>query len=69
MSRLRQAKDEAESEVANYRSHLEAEYQKSISEVNIIFIWDVIKSYSLCLIDFGLIYAVKWELRLNGEKA
>ncbi|XP_022876723.1 V-type proton ATPase subunit G-like isoform X1 [Olea europaea var. sylvestris] len=31
-TRLRQAKEEAEMEVANYRSHLEAEYQKSISE-------------------------------------
>ncbi|KAK4486349.1 hypothetical protein RD792_009021 [Penstemon davidsonii] len=32
MSRLRQAKEEAEREVANYRSQLEAEYQNSISE-------------------------------------
>ncbi|KAI3464350.1 hypothetical protein Pfo_021013 [Paulownia fortunei] len=32
MSRLKQAKEEAETEVANYRSHLEAEYQKGISE-------------------------------------
>ncbi|PIN13437.1 Vacuolar H+-ATPase V1 sector, subunit G [Handroanthus impetiginosus] len=32
MARLKQAKEEAEREVANYRSHLEAEYQKHISE-------------------------------------
>ncbi|KAL7118238.1 hypothetical protein ACP275_03G123100 [Erythranthe tilingii] len=32
MSRLRQAKEEAETEVAKYRSHMESEYQKSISE-------------------------------------
>ncbi|CAA3012323.1 V-type proton ATPase subunit G-like [Olea europaea subsp. europaea] len=32
MTRLRRAKEEAEMEVVNYRSHLEAEYQKSIFE-------------------------------------
>ncbi|KAG8378466.1 hypothetical protein BUALT_Bualt08G0140100 [Buddleja alternifolia] len=32
MARLRQAKEEAEREVTNYKSHLEDEYQKSISE-------------------------------------
>ncbi|KAK4391251.1 UNVERIFIED_CONTAM: V-type proton ATPase subunit G [Sesamum calycinum] len=32
MTRLKQAKDEADGEVAKYKSHLEAEYQKSISE-------------------------------------
>ena len=30
--RLKQAKDEAEKEAAQYRSHMEEEYQKSISE-------------------------------------
>lgn len=33
MARLKQAKDEAEREVAHYRAHLEAEYQKKVSEV------------------------------------
>ncbi|KZV57095.1 V-type proton ATPase subunit G 1-like [Dorcoceras hygrometricum] len=32
MTRLRQAKEEAEREVANYRSHLESEHQNKISE-------------------------------------
>ncbi|KAK6116689.1 hypothetical protein DH2020_049571 [Rehmannia glutinosa] len=32
MTRLKQAKEEAEREAANYRAHLEAEYKKSISE-------------------------------------
>ncbi|KGN62432.1 V-type proton ATPase subunit G3 [Cucumis sativus] len=32
MARLKQAKDEAEREVAHYRAHLEAEYQKKVSE-------------------------------------
>ncbi|XP_051124401.1 V-type proton ATPase subunit G-like [Andrographis paniculata] len=32
MSRLRQAKEEAEREVANFRSQMEADYQKHISE-------------------------------------
>lgn len=32
-SRLKQAKEEAEREVMNYRSQMEAEYQNSISEV------------------------------------
>lgn len=32
-TRLRQAKEEAEMEVANYRSHLEAEYKQKLSEV------------------------------------
>lgn len=32
-ARLRQAKLEAENEVAQYRAHLEDEYQKSLSEV------------------------------------
>ncbi|PSS31827.1 V-type proton ATPase subunit G like [Actinidia chinensis var. chinensis] len=32
ITRLRQAKEEAEREVANYRSHLDAEYQNKISE-------------------------------------
>jgi len=31
--RLKQAKDEAEREAAQYRSHMEDEYQNSISEV------------------------------------
>lgn len=34
MSRLKQAKDEAEKEVTLYKSHLETEYQKRISEVD-----------------------------------
>ena len=33
IARLKQAKEEAEKEVALYRSHLEAEFQKEISEV------------------------------------
>jgi len=33
MQRLRQAKEEAEHEIARYRSHLEDEYKKQISEV------------------------------------
>ncbi|KAL3513372.1 hypothetical protein ACH5RR_026089, partial [Cinchona calisaya] len=32
MARLRQAKEEAENEVGQYRAHLEAEYQRNISE-------------------------------------
>ncbi|CAK9312501.1 unnamed protein product [Citrullus colocynthis] len=32
MARLKQAKEEAEREVAHYRAHLEAEYQKKVSE-------------------------------------
>jgi V-type H+-transporting ATPase subunit G len=35
IARLKQAKEEAEREVALYRSHLEAEFQKKISEVSI----------------------------------
>ncbi|KAH7525044.1 V-type proton ATPase subunit G3 [Ziziphus jujuba] len=34
MSRLKQAKDEAEREVAQYRSNMEAEYQKKKSEMS-----------------------------------
>ncbi|KAK9266853.1 hypothetical protein L1049_027112 [Liquidambar formosana] len=34
MTRLRQAKEEADGEVALYRSQLEAEYQKNISETS-----------------------------------
>ncbi|TXG53422.1 hypothetical protein EZV62_022591 [Acer yangbiense] len=34
MARLKQAKDEAEKEVARYRYHLEAEYQKKMSETS-----------------------------------
>jgi vacuolar-type H+-ATPase subunit H len=40
--RLKQAKDEAEKEAAQYRSQMEEEYQKSLSEVNTyiyIFLW------------------------------
>jgi len=33
--RLKQAKEEAEKEAAQYRSHMEDEYQNSISEVKI----------------------------------
>ncbi|XP_038886540.1 V-type proton ATPase subunit G3 [Benincasa hispida] len=32
MARLKQAKEEAEREVAQYRAHLEAEHQKKVSE-------------------------------------
>lgn len=35
MARLKQAKDEAEKEVILYKSHLETEYQKRISEVSL----------------------------------
>ncbi|KAF3674146.1 V-type proton ATPase subunit G [Capsicum baccatum] len=34
MTRLRQAKEEAEMEVTNYRSHLEAEYKQKLSETS-----------------------------------
>ncbi|XP_024026655.1 V-type proton ATPase subunit G3 [Morus notabilis] len=34
MTRLKQAKDEAEREVAVYRSNMEAEYQKKIAETS-----------------------------------
>lgn len=34
MARLKQAKDEAEKEVTLYKSHLETECQKRISEVD-----------------------------------
>lgn len=34
MARLKQAKEEAEKDVALYRSHMETEYQKKISEVH-----------------------------------
>lgn len=33
LARLKQAKDEAEKDVALYRSHMETEYQNKISEV------------------------------------
>ena len=33
MTRLKQAKDEAERDATLYRSHMESEYQKNISEV------------------------------------
>lgn len=33
MARLKQAKDEAEREVAQYRANMEAEYQKKVTEV------------------------------------
>ncbi|CAA0809885.1 V-type proton ATPase subunit G2 [Striga hermonthica] len=32
MTRLKQAKEEADKEAANFRAHMEAEYKKSISE-------------------------------------
>ncbi|XP_022132168.1 V-type proton ATPase subunit G3 [Momordica charantia] len=34
MARLKQAKDEAEREVAQYRANMEAEYQKKVTETN-----------------------------------
>ncbi|KAF8402743.1 hypothetical protein HHK36_010833 [Tetracentron sinense] len=34
MARLKQAKDEAEKEIAEYRAHVEAEFQKKLAEVN-----------------------------------
>ncbi|EOY17279.1 hypothetical protein QUC31_001405 [Theobroma cacao] len=34
MARLKQAKEEAEKDVALYRSHMETEYQKKISETS-----------------------------------
>ncbi|KAF3777688.1 V-type proton ATPase subunit G [Nymphaea thermarum] len=32
MTRLKQAKDEADKEIAHYRAHMEAEFQKKIAE-------------------------------------
>ncbi|KAF8377086.1 hypothetical protein HHK36_030459 [Tetracentron sinense] len=32
MARLKQAKDEAEKEIAEYRAHVEAEFQKKLAE-------------------------------------
>ncbi|XP_022997598.1 V-type proton ATPase subunit G3-like [Cucurbita maxima] len=34
MARLKQAKDEAEREVAQYRAHMEAQYQNKLSQTN-----------------------------------
>ncbi|KAL5990669.1 hypothetical protein ACLOJK_011572 [Asimina triloba] len=34
MARLKQAKEEAEKEIAEYRAHIEAEFQKKVAEVN-----------------------------------
>ncbi|MFS7961429.1 putative vacuolar (H+)-ATPase G subunit, RRF superfamily [Helianthus anomalus] len=33
-NRLKQAKDEAEDEVGKYRTHMEKEYQKKVSEID-----------------------------------
>lgn len=40
MTRLRQAKEEAEREIVQYRSYLEAEYQKNLSQVCFINMFD-----------------------------
>lgn len=76
MARLKQAKDEAEREVMNYRSQMEADYQKSISEVLLACIYIYITCTSIRFIfntsnqvHVVLIHVVVWEFRLNGEKA
>ena len=35
LARLKQAKEEAEKEIAAYRAHVEAEFQRKLSEVGI----------------------------------
>lgn len=35
MARLKQAKEEADKEIAEFRAHMEAEFQKRVAEVNI----------------------------------
>nr|GMD53058.1 V-type proton ATPase subunit G-like [Ipomoea batatas] len=46
MARLRQAHDEAEREVTNYRTQLEADYQKQISEV----LFPNMKHFFICVL-------------------
>jgi restriction endonuclease S subunit len=36
-ARLKQAKEEAEKEIAEYRAKLEAEFQKKVSDVSVLF--------------------------------
>jgi len=36
MARLKQAKEEAEKEIAEFRAHMEAEFQKKLAAVNSI---------------------------------
>lgn len=36
-ARLKQAKEEAEKEIAEYRAKLEREYQKKVSDVSLLF--------------------------------
>lgn len=37
LARLKQAKEEAEKEIAQYRAKLESEFQKKLSDVSLLF--------------------------------
>lgn len=36
MARLRQAKEEAEKDIAEFRAHMEAEFQRKLAEVRLV---------------------------------
>lgn len=45
MARLKQAKEEAEKEIAEYRAQMEREFQRKVSEVS----WLLLKSLNLLM--------------------
>lgn len=58
--RLKQAKDEAEREAAQYRSHMEEEYQKSLTEVymHTHLYMDFICMFSKCFYTYILLLQI-----------
>ena len=47
IARLKQAKDEAEKEAAEFRAQMEAQFQKKLTDVRILILTEVFLSYEL----------------------
>lgn len=63
-ARLKQAKEEAEKEIAAYRAKLEAEFQKKVSDVSIFF--DKYNSYTTAL-SYSMIQILQLTCMLSFE--
>lgn len=61
MARLKQAKEEAEKEIAEFRAHMEAEFQKKLAAVNCISFMFIIWFCMFC------IHAYTWYIYCSNR--
>lgn len=62
LTRLKQAKEEAEKEVAEFRGKVELDFQRKLAEVSIIYLAPI---YHRVLLNLGFAYLVSSDLHDN----